>query len=166
MEIKMNNSMKKLLSNYQFNNFSNVYNFTWWHTYDDIISNRVLKSASWDSEFWDSINETSLEWENREIGYSFKFMNNSIRVDEFYLKIGIEEEMALFYSFIMIGGWLSNLKKLYPDDKFIFLIQYDSWDDDVNSWFFVKSYHYRDFQRLFWVKDILKFDLPYISLSL
>gem|GEM_PF-4225915 len=53
-------------------------------------------------------------------------MNNSIRVDEFYLKIGIEEEMALFYSFIMIGGWLSNLKKLYPDDKFIFLIQYDS----------------------------------------
>ena len=162
MKIEINDAMKLLLSNYKFH-FNNEYDLKPLSEFGDIISNRVLKASFEDSDFWYDINETNLDGNINNIWYNFEFTNNTSRIDDVYFRTDISQEFSLFYAFITIGGWFSTLKKIYPKDKFIFLIQYDEWDDDVSPWFFVKWYHFRDFQRLFWSESILGLELPYIS---
>lgn len=51
-------------------------------------------------------------------------------------------------------------KKIYPKEKFVFLIQYDEWSDWIDwypvvaPWFFIKCYLKKDFVRIYWVKSI------------
>lgn len=66
---------------------------------------------------------------------------------------------------------MSNIKKIYQKDKFIFLVQYDEWSNwtdwypIVTPWFFIKCYHKRDFERIYGVKSVKDLKSPHMSIE-
>jgi hypothetical protein len=123
------------------------------------------------NSFWDYLNTKDLKSTKCNLDLWIKYYFRSKRIDDYYYKFPSKNELHFLTGFIIIWIWLSNIKKIYLKDKFIFLIQYDAWSDwndwypVVTPWFFIKCYLKKDFERIYWVKSINELNKEHISIE-
>lgn len=171
MKIEINKLMKELLSSFDFWSMDNN------ETKKDLgvewyILSLVLWEGLIDDSYWEKININYLRDKVEYDKTKDRPLWNSDRINEDDFIWISNKPLAFLSSFILIWIWVNTLKKRYPKENFIFLIQYDKWknkwidwwDWDVPAWFFVKAYHKRDAIRLY--ANINKLNYPYISIEI
>jgi len=130
-----------------------------------IIYNKSMKKILLISKCTNNIIDINLNIDNLisdDLDFSDDYIL-SLRIDEYFCWNKMSKIEYVDISFLILWKYLKELEVLFPEENFIWTIQYDKWDEDVVEGFFVKYFTTKQYYNYFNWEDILKINIPYIK---